>query len=340
MGVPPGQPFTPGLGGPFGPPPRRRRTGWIIAACAVLAVIAVVVVVVISVSGSSSHGRSGTDTVKGYLDALGRGDAEAALSYGADQPGSKTFLTDDILKKQIAQWPISNVKILSDNSGSGLAGMAQVHVSASFGDKVSDVTLNLKKSGDDWKLDTAAIKVNPSPSINDDASDKTLTLFGKPIGADTIYVFPGFLDVGSTNPYLKVTNKNPLLLDGLNTYGSGYLQTVVALTDKGTQAVTDALAQQMANCTKSNLLSPPNCPLYLDPAGLTEGTVAWGSADLSDVKVQNFDQYRMTVFFAGDAVFPSVTVKTTDGRTQVGRVHSYISGTADMSKQPPPLKFN
>lgn len=339
MGAPPAHPYGPGSGGPFGPPPRRRRTGLILAGCAVIAVIAIVVVIAISVSGGSSHGRSGADAVKGYLDALSRGDAEAALSYGSDQPGSKTFLSDDILKKQIARWPISNVKILSDSSTNGLGGVAQVHVAANFGDKVSDVTLNVKKAGDDWKLDIAAIKVSPSPSGVDDASAKTVTLFGKPVGFDTFYVFPGFLDIASTNPYLTVTDKDALLLDRLNPYGSSWLHTEVGLNDQGNQAITNALGQQMANCSKSNLLSPPNCPLYLDPDGLAEGTVAWGTADISDVKVLNFDQYRMQVLFAGDVAFPSVTVKTTDGRNQIGRVHSYLSGTADMSKQPPALKY-
>ena len=89
--------------------------------------------------------RSAADTVKGYLEALARGDAESALAYSDDQPASKEFLTDDVLKKQIAKWPITNIRILNDDSSASGIGFGQVHVAANFGDKVSDATLTAKR---------------------------------------------------------------------------------------------------------------------------------------------------------------------------------------------------
>ncbi|MGE5694739.1 MAG: hypothetical protein ACM4D3_05730, partial [Candidatus Sericytochromatia bacterium] len=74
-----------------------------------------VVVVVIATAGRGGKADTPADAVRGYLEALARGDAEAALSYASDQPASKEFLTDEILQKQIDKWPISDIQILDDN---------------------------------------------------------------------------------------------------------------------------------------------------------------------------------------------------------------------------------
>jgi hypothetical protein len=92
------------------------------------------------------------------------------------------FLSDEILKEQIEHMPISNVQILSDDSASGPTyGMAAVHVRVSFGDKVSDETVRLKETGDGWKLDNAAAKLERMPSSADDKSMQSIQLFGKPL---------------------------------------------------------------------------------------------------------------------------------------------------------------
>lgn len=63
-------------------------------------------------NASRGSGLAG-DVVKRYLESLARGDADTALSYAVDQPASKEFLTSHIRKKQVAQWPISNIRILA-----------------------------------------------------------------------------------------------------------------------------------------------------------------------------------------------------------------------------------
>ena len=332
----------PPLGPPYLPaPPRRSRKPLIVTLCAGGAVIVVVAIVlaITLAGGPGSGGGSAGDVVKGYLEALARGDAQTALSYSDDQPATKEFLTDDILKKQIAQWPISNIRILNDDSSSsGLAGMAQVHVAANFGDKTSDTTMELKKDHDRWKLNAAAVKVQPEPgAAQGDAAAKTLTFFGKPVGDSTVYVFPGWIDVGTTNPYMTVTAK-PLLLDQLGLMGMGWVMPTFVLSDKGRDAVMQQITAALGNCTRSNLLAPPNCPIHLDPDGLADGTAAWGQPDISAVKVDGFDPDRLSLMFFGQVAMP-VTAKTTDGATTQGSGTAYVSGTADMAKTPPDVKF-
>ncbi|WP_176357391.1 DUF4878 domain-containing protein [Mycobacterium persicum] len=333
-GPPPGWSPSPGLR-------KSRKPLWVTLAAggAVLVVVAIVLVITLAGGGSSGGGGSAGDMVKGYLQALARGDAETALSYGADQPATKELLTSEILKKQIAQWPISNIRILSDDStGAGAAvGFAQVHVVVNFGDKVSDTTLSVKKDHGSWKLPSAAIKVKPGIAGDRDAAGKTVTFFGKPVGDSTVYVFPGWIDVGTSNPYITVTAK-PILLDQVSLISETWIQPTFVLSDKGRDAARDQLVAAMANCQKSNLLAPPGCPMSVDPYGLADGTAAWGPADISAVKFDSFDPYRLALMFFGEAKAP-ITVRTTGGATKQGEASQFLSGTADLAKTPPELKF-
>ena len=146
---------------------------------AVLAAIALVVVMVTRGGGGpGGGGGSPAEAVQGYLEALSRGDAQAALAYSAEEPGSTDLLTDEVLKQQIAQWPITNIRILSGEATTAIA-TAVVHVAATFGDKVSDTQLQLTRSGDRWLLKSAAVKLDPGSMIQ---ASRTLTVFGKPVG--------------------------------------------------------------------------------------------------------------------------------------------------------------
>jgi hypothetical protein len=61
-----------------------------VVGAAVLVVIAIVAVVTLSGSGNGKDGNAG-DAVKGYLSALSRGDAAAALSYTDAKPDRWSF---------------------------------------------------------------------------------------------------------------------------------------------------------------------------------------------------------------------------------------------------------
>ena len=329
-------PTAPGYGPPGGPAPKRSRKPLIISLVAGLAVLVVIgLVLTFTVFGGSSDSGKGSagDVVKGYLEALARGDAEAALSYSDDQPGSKDLLTDDILKKQIAKWPITDIRILNDDSSAAVIGRAQVHVVATFGTKTSDATLQLKKSGDKWRLGVAAIKLSATPGGSSNEAAQTMTLFDKPAGEGTVYVFPGYLEVGSSNEYLDVKMDDPLLLDQLSSYSSPWLQTDITLNDAGNDAIMDELKSDLAACRQSHSASPPDpCPVkLLDSYG--SSFVTWGSADTSDIKVQNFDPYQLDVTLYGELTMDV----TTD--TKVGTISPYLSATADLKKSPPTLKY-
>lgn len=343
-GPPPG---TNGYGQP--PAPAKNRKPLLIAFA-----IAVVVAIVGAAgwtflnTGSSSgpdSAASAGDAVKGYLEALSRGDANGALAFSSDQPASKDFLTDDILKQQIAKWPITNIRILSDSSSSGgnsaiSSSFGQVHVAVNFGDKSSDTTLTAKKDGDHWKLERAAIKVEATSSgLGNQAAANTLTIFGKPLNGNPAYVFPGFLDVASSNQWITVTTK-PVLLDQLLTGGSSAsLQPTYTVTDAAKTAIMAQVKTITDACTNSHAAAPPK-PCDTVAFGVVDGTVNWGSADLSRIKIDNIDNYSsagLTVRVSGQAFWNGVTgqdqwhagaIKTLDQQSM------YINGTVDLTKSP------
>lgn len=322
-----------------GPVRKGRKALWlsVAAAAAVLIVTAIVVVVGTSGGGSQSGAGSPADAVKGYLQALARGDAHTALSYSSDQPASTQFVGDDVLKKQIAHWPITNIRILQNDAHADAYGIAAIHVVATFGTTTSDAVVNLKRTGGRWLLNTSTVRVQPSKAIGDYPMGKTLTFFGKPVGESTVDVFPGWVDVASTNRYLAVTAK-PLLLDQL-TPDLPWFQATFTLNDAGTKATTDALAGAFASCLQSHALKPPSpCSrIGLNPNEFVEGTANWGTPDFSKIQ-QSLDPQTQAVTFDG-MVFSQVTVQRRSGETSQLNVQHPIHGVADINKAPPDVTF-
>ena len=161
----------------------------------------------------------------------------------ADKPASKDFLTDEILKKQIDKWPISDIRILDDNA---TASMGTVHVTAKFGDQTSDETLFLEERDGEWKLKQGAIKLDIGQTRSyTEAASKTLTLFGRPVGDDSVvYVFPGWVDLGNSNKNItmKRNNDTPMLLNELRGFSIGTtLSLSFEISDKGRNATQQAL---------------------------------------------------------------------------------------------------
>lgn len=320
----------------FGPPPRRSRKRLIIGLIsAAVVVVGTVVAIVVASSPGDHKPQTAVDAVKGYLQALARGDANAALSYSKDQPATRNFLTDDILKKQIAKWPITNIRILDSDSFS-------VHVAVNFGDQSSDQKLFVKQvDGGGWKLETGAIKLRFFSSQSSKAIS-TLTLFGKPVdpNQDT-YVFPGWIDFGNSNPNIAQNiPPHPMLLNDLTNLSSG--TTVSAdydISDAGRTAIQTSVKNAFAECAKSTQLRPPNCPQMALVSDLVDGTAQWTPpTDISGMKIGYFDAEKMTVDVYGLVDF-QLTAQSASGAPDTGKVSTLAKAVADLSKNPPAITF-
>lgn len=336
------------------PPQAKNKKALFITGGATLAVLLVVgiVVAIVSFSGGGSSGPGGGGAssaeaaVKGYLEALSKGDAGAALAFGADQPASRDFLTDDVLKQQTAKWPISNVRILSANE---TGAVAQVHVSVNFGDQTADQTLMVKKDDSGWRLPAASVKVNlgatggirmTNPATGQPIPAAPLMLFGKPAPSNApVYVFPGWLDLGSASKYLTVSTARPVLLDGLLASGIGLtVATQMQLSEAGTEAAKQAVATAVAECAKSTLLAPPGCPNAMPNPTLVDGTVHWEPpTDLSKV-TYTFTAFDVSVRTMGTSQW-TITANSTSGGTVQGKQFVPLMGQIDMTQEPLTVKW-
>lgn len=322
------------------PPPggKRNRKALIItigAGAAVLLVIVIVAVVaLVGRGGSGGSSDSAGKTVQGYLEALAKGDAEAALSFGADQPASKELLTDEILKSQVEKMPISNIRILGDDSNNGI-GFGSVHVTANFGDQVSDTTFMMKKSGNKWKLDSAAVRLDYSTRASSKAVG-TLTAFGKPIGSSVVYVFPGYVDWGSNNSNLEVEGK-PLLLDSLTGY-AGANSPEFSLSDSAHNSITANIKNLLDGCARSKSMSPPNCPQHLYEYGAVDGTVDW-QAPAPDGAQITFSEYSLSANVTLSGSF-GYSVQGRDGGRTTGTDTFTLFGDVDLSQTPPRVTWS
>lgn len=316
------------------PRPKNHRPLIIAGAVAGIALLAVLVVVIVVVSrGGSAGGGSPQEAAKGYLEALARGDADAALAFGLNAPGSTELLTDDILQQQIDEAPISDVRILDNTAPMG--DYAMVHVTAKFGSEVSDARLTVRKSGGEWKIQNPAVKLDFAAARGANKSLADLTVFGKPT-TNPVYVFPGWVDYGSSNANLTYEAPNPML-NQLDTFLQ-FANVKAALSPSATEAINAKLLDDLAKCTASRLFAPPGCPLKVSPAGLVDGTAQWGPlTDLSNVN-QMFNPYNMTVSIIGTIV-TNFTATTVSGGPSPGKITGMISGTADLSTDPPTVTY-
>ena len=317
-----------------------------IVAAAAAVVIALVVTVALftgSDSGGGAAGGGGTpttaaDTVTAYLQALSDGDAEKALSFSKAEPSSKDFLTDDILRKQIAKEPITNIRVLDKGDENSPLRMGTVKVAADFGGKTSEADVRLTKVDDTWKLDNAFVRIDLQNISARQGASSTLTIFGQPVKDKlSVNVFPGHLQLGSSNEYIDVSQLiEGATLQALSTGGTSFLQLKFDLNDKGQQAVQTAVSDAFTACERSHALNPPGCPYKMDRPDAVEGTANWGPADISQVKMSMFSEYSMIATVDGTVDMP-ITVQTVDGGTARGTVNKLFIGSVDMTKKPPAL---
>ncbi|MUL66429.1 hypothetical protein BOO86_18290 [Mycobacterium sp. CBMA 234] len=329
------------------PPKKRKR--WPLAVGAILVVLVVVGAGLYFFTPLGSKGSGGSlnpfasgqddgktpgDVVKGYLEALSRGDADAALSYSGEEPASKDFLTNDILKQQIAKMPISDIRILNvDTRPMGTS--STVHVAMNFGGKPLDFNMFLPRtSGGPWRLKQAAIKVDFSSEKSDYPGVlKGMTVFGKEIGDSPVSLFPGYIEIGTANPNLRVGAK-PLGFDEVGSPTKSGITMGFGLSDAGKQTAKDAVTAAFASCAQSHAAKPPAPCLAEAYSSYQDGSLNWGPADISGLKVLQFDPKTMKIRIDGQVTIP-ISGLDTDGQPEQGNARTSGAYLVDISKTPP-----
>ncbi|MFT3900250.1 MAG: hypothetical protein QM728_08410 [Gordonia sp. (in: high G+C Gram-positive bacteria)] len=331
----PGVYAAPGAPGVPGPPPapKNNSTKWIVGGLATFLVVSLVAIGGIFLLTNKKSAPAG-DTVKAYLQALAAGDANKALSFGAGEPGSKELLTNEVLKKQIAKAPITDIRILEDQTTKSSISFGSVHVSVKFGSKTSDETLYMKKKDGKWKLDNAAVKLKVS-SVG--GRTQAYTVMGKQLTDNdtTLYLFPGWAGIAPLNPNFSVNTDVIFGLKDLSYANLSSSDVKPNVSPAGIAAAEKAIRDRIAECVQSKEAAPANCPNKL--RGSNAASVSWKMPALTPTtfKDYTFYEYKLSLtYYSVDLVFPYTA------GPEAGESKAYSIIEADLTKSPPAISFD
>lgn len=293
-------------------------------------IIALVVTLIVVFTGDSGPGGSPKAAVQTYLEGLSNGDAKKALSVVRTPPSDK-LLTDEVLKKQQAIAKISDINVREPSTS--LSSMATVKATYKFGDRNADVDFMLKKSDGKWTVDNGTIPIDV-----DDTRVPQLTAFGVDVSKDSkVYVFPGPVEWGSSNPNFTVKADQSSEFPLGPTYAS-YNSLKVELSDRGTKAVATALDTYFTNCAGSTQADAskdkPGCSQSLYQS-VVPGSVRWTKPnDITQLRLSPDYETPTSVKVYGSVEWPATYMSTSSGPGSYTD-SDFISGTVDLAASEP-----
>ena len=325
-----------------GPPPRKNRKRLLLTIGAVT--VALVTVTVLTVTFVGGHGNDRPPAppvatgdpvavVQGYLAALARGDAKSALALGASQPGSSDWLNDDVLKKQLAKLPITDIQVSGVTPGKD-ADHLTVNASAKFGDHLSDGKINMVRRDGGWKLKNAFADVGTNANASPDNADTVLRIFGKPLDkAGHFYIFPGYIEASGT-PYLGVDQPDPL---GLGDLKFDFIDFKFSMTDAGRKAAEDTVRTWFTKCWGPGPKTGQCAKKYFHDVDFDPTTThLTAPLDLSKLRYMYNSGIR-SVFVVGDVGDFPFTVTNNAGQTVALIGSTTINESVDLGNDPPTL---
>jgi hypothetical protein len=314
---------------------RRRRLRVVAVSAAVLAVAGVVAYFAFPHGAPTDAPPSATSAQESarlaaqrYLEALARGDADAALSFSANAPATTAWVSADALRAQLALTPITDIAVTSAPAGPSddPTTVQYVVMSARFGKTASQTRIAVRRNGNDWKLDTVTAPVDIGTPGASGAFLKAVALLGIATNGTTpVSVFPGELAVSSSNRFIDISAQAaPVLLNALAPGASHpRIEPVATLNDTGLQAAKTAVDDWQHYCNQG-VAPPPEC----GPLSNGDTTVSvTGAGDFSRAQF-SFDPNTMKVAVSGSITYAAHSART-------ATVTYNAAGSVDLTKDPP-----
>jgi hypothetical protein len=326
-------PFQPGSV----PRPTTKRRKQVLAAVA--ASIALVLAAVVAVVVWPSSVESPSQVADRYLRALADGDATTALSLGVATPGSTQLLTDDVLREQLAQLPISNIRVEGERQTPATTDdQVYVEAVAALGDRESRGLIQMHRVDGTWRLASAHITIGDVGDVGRSASTShTLAVFGQPVGDPTaINMFAGALQLSSTSPFLDVEQSAPFLLDKTLQFGDQrrLLTPVFSLNETGKSAIHDAVVKWITACYTPGLAPAGPCD-KIDPTQAGQyapGARLTGPVDLGQC-TYDFNGFLQVVANCHGGNTPFEAQRVDGGVEQ--RIWTSFTTPVDITNDPP-----
>lgn len=210
-----------------------------------------------------------SDAVRGYLEALAAGDADAALAYAsaAVQPGP--YMTDQVLAASVKRAPITaiDVPVVDDSAAIAVAAryvMGKTPVTAEYG---------VQQVGGVWKLSAVAKTVDLGlvrpPSL-------PIRINGVTVKSDFVDLLPGAYAFTAASPLLTLGDKAVILIKDPNDYAN-VLDLRLGLSANGRKTVVGLAKKSYGGCLQARVAKPKNCPFAWNDTTYRyrSGSVRW-----------------------------------------------------------------
>lgn len=212
--------------------------------------------------------------VRGYLEALAKGDAATALGYALEPPSDPSLLTDQVLAGQRAAAPIGDITVGAPTEP------GRVPASYLLGAERVSTVFELTLGKDGWRLDRVAAPTDLSGFTVPVALNGAVPRSARP------ELFPGHYRVTSDTPRYRVPDVE---FDIRHPFEQPVIPAALELSETGRAEVIEAAEAHLADCLSRHDLEPPGCGFaVVDPeqTPLDESTVEWrahGASDFADL---------------------------------------------------------
>ncbi|MCU1657467.1 MAG: hypothetical protein JWO57_2123 [Pseudonocardiales bacterium] len=236
--------------------PRRRRHRGLYWFAVLLAVAALVGGGVVAyASYAATAGPDGA--VKGYLAALARSDAPAALGFGDLPAGPHNLLTSTVLREQQKIAPMRDVHIVStDRNGPTATVTVRYRLAFASGtQQITDAVTVVSHKGS-WRLARTAL----ATQLQLLQASARATIVGAAVPVGPLLLFPGALPIRFDTPYLELDPAT----SGVRLSGPDQTELTVQVSAAGRTAVDSAVAAGVRSCLGGAPHADPRCPLPSD----------------------------------------------------------------------------
>jgi hypothetical protein len=216
--------------------------------------------------------------VQSYLEAVARGDAPAALSYGDVPSGSQSLLTSAMLQNQNAVARMSGITIVGISQTGRTATVSvryTLHFASGAGDVPETDKIPTVRVGHTWRLSAVAIPLQLS--LDRGAGADRARLDGEAVPTNSQLYFPGALPLKFDTANLQLSSNQAVLFSG------PHVATLeVKVSPAGRSAVRTVLAQALTACLAGKFTPLTSCPLPTLPTdeiavpGTLRGTTTFG----------------------------------------------------------------
>lgn len=267
--------------------------------------------------------------VRGFLEAVARNDATAALAYAETQPADTSYMSAEVLTAANAANPVTEINVPPVPSST----QDSMTVQASYKIGAERVTqgYDLDLVNGVWMLSEVGAELDLSSQRSEVVP---LILAGRTVDADTISLLPGAYEVTSGLTYLDWGPENTILVKGPGAFLSAS-KLDLSINDAGTAALLVATKASLNACVKIKKVDPSGCPFSYSNSSykVTPSTISWTLTEdpLADVtpRLSNDDDGRGTVTASIRLQFTAKGKTTYDGKAAT--ISSPVSASATAS---------